>query len=561
MTRMIRGSVLLAACVGLWSCSSDPTADEAGVPYKIVALPSSVIIKQDSAQLIEFQLVDQLDGQIPEQWTITANSPNFSVDLDSTYRVVYNTDGTLTLPDSQTQVRATITGTSLGNSSFTVSAGGKSLVIPVSVAPGVLNATFTPANPAPGDTVTVTLPAGLLFTPTSVVFFPGNDSVIVVSRAADSTSIRFISAPSTDTTANISKVFNTNLPTVTPVNLVTAGKLVGSQSSLLPNGQGPLPVTISDLTPDATPITATLAAQLAFTDSTKFSFPDQAPPSPTSVSPDSSTATLTVFPNVSSPLRATNFIFRGAPQFKYAAVSANDVVSTIVVANVPATFVPSAPVWGDTVTITIGAGYKLSPTSVVTWGANGLFPARTVSIAADSSSMKVLPLPGSDGVATITNVLGVSYPGFAIKLPTTATMVKLTHSSTTDPATAPTVLRPGFYYDDGKSVTPVCLAGGTSCSFYKLVVSSTATITFTFRWTTTFSTTGANNTTDMGMYFLNSSLTSFVGTYGCDSRGGGASAQPETCTATFAAGTYYIEADNYGATAGASPQWLTIQMN
>ena len=151
MTRMIRGSVLLAACVGLWSCSSDPTADEAGKPFKIVSLPSVVFIKQDSSQLVAFQLLDELDGQIPETWTLSGNTANFNVALDSSFRPVYNSDGTLTLPEKQTEVRATITGTALGISSFTVSAGGKTLTIPVNVIPGTLYATFTPANPAPGD--------------------------------------------------------------------------------------------------------------------------------------------------------------------------------------------------------------------------------------------------------------------------------------------------------------------------------------------------------------------------------------------------------------------------
>ena len=195
MTRMIRGSVLLAACVGLWSCSSDPTADEAGVPYKIVSLPSVVFVKQDSSQLIAFQLVDELDGTIPENWTFSNTSPNFAVAMDSSYRPIYNPDGTLTLPEEQTVVRVTITGTALGVSSFTASAGGKTLVIPVNVVPGTLYATFSPSNPAPGDTVTMTMPGTLRLADTSAVTFPGNLAPIIVDRAVDGTSLRFISAP------------------------------------------------------------------------------------------------------------------------------------------------------------------------------------------------------------------------------------------------------------------------------------------------------------------------------------------------------------------------------
>ena len=42
MMRTIRSSVILAACVGIWSCSGDPTADEADVPVGILADPGVV---------------------------------------------------------------------------------------------------------------------------------------------------------------------------------------------------------------------------------------------------------------------------------------------------------------------------------------------------------------------------------------------------------------------------------------------------------------------------------------------------------------------------------------
>ena len=73
MTRMIRGSVLLAACVGIWSCSSDPTADEAGVPCQNrCRTPAWSSSSRTTAELISFQLVDELDGGVPSTWTIGA---------------------------------------------------------------------------------------------------------------------------------------------------------------------------------------------------------------------------------------------------------------------------------------------------------------------------------------------------------------------------------------------------------------------------------------------------------------------------------------------------------
>ncbi len=146
--RKIRGMVLLAACVGLWSCSSDPTADQAGVPDKIVSLPSIVFVNVDSSSNIGFQLVDALDGQIPAEFTITNTSTYFDVTVDSMFRPVYNPDGTLVVPAQPTEVRATITGLTAGKDSFQISAGGKSLYVPVQVVPNLLAATFSSLTPA-----------------------------------------------------------------------------------------------------------------------------------------------------------------------------------------------------------------------------------------------------------------------------------------------------------------------------------------------------------------------------------------------------------------------------
>lgn len=225
MTRMIRGSVLLAACVGLWSCSSDPLGNEAGVPFKIVSLPSIVFVNEGSSQLIGFQLVDELDGQIPATWTIGATPPEFSVAIDSSFRPVYNSDGTLTLPPEQTEIRATITGLLAGATEFTVSAGGKSLTIPVYVVPVAFQATVTPTAVAIFDTVTVTMPAGYILRP-DAVFDVGLDTpAYPYSIAADGSSATMVVPPGTDAAMTIAGVeidflpgTSLTLPTLTPIS-------------------------------------------------------------------------------------------------------------------------------------------------------------------------------------------------------------------------------------------------------------------------------------------------------------------------------------------------------
>jgi hypothetical protein len=545
MTRMIRGSVLLAACVGLWSCTSDPTADEAGVPYKIVALPSVVFIKQDSSQLIGFQLVDELDGQIPETWTLTSTSPNFTVALDSSFRPIYNPDGTLTLPEQQTEVRATITGTALGISNFTASAGGKSLVIPVNVVPGNLYATFSPANPAPGEVVTMTMPPTLRLTPASVITFPGNLNPVSVTIAADSMSATFINAPTTDTTAVVTNVFNTEFPTIAPVTLTTKTKVTGAQSG---TWDGKLPATFSSLTPGAAPITVTLAPAYAFKTSAPASvltFPTQADPILNSVSVDSSTATITVGPNVASPLQATRITFRGAPQFEYTLVSADSVISTIVIPNVPATISPTNPQVGDTVTITAAVGYTFGATSTVSW------PLGSTAIVAGVSGpvIRVLPMPGSSGVPTITGVTSSAAPLFTLTLPASVpTPLTMQNSSIYggrgNPALATVLTIPPvgtdtlMFYDLSQDID----------QFYQIPVpAAPMTITVNLDW---------GNTSDFDMLFCNAACTAYAPTPAVF--GGATGAHPENATVPYTiVGTYNLWVNLYDGTA---PPWIKVRI-
>ncbi len=547
MTRMIRGSVLLAACVGLWSCSSDPTADEAGVPVKVIASPTVVFVKQDSSELVEFGLVDALNGDVPATWTITSSSPNFTVAFDSSYRPVYNTDGTLTLPDSQTEVRATITGTALGISSFTVSGGGQSLVIPVNVIPGTLYATFTPATPAPGDTVTMTMPANTLLSQTSAVTFPGNLNPIIVDRAADSTSLRFINAPTTDTTAVVTKVYytitNGQFGAQPAVTLTSQSKVTGTQSG---TWTGQLPVTISNLTPGAAPITATLDAPYAFsvTPASAFSFPTQTAPILNGFSADSGTATITVGPNVASPLQGTLVRFRGAPQFQYTLASADSVISTILIPNVPATFTPENPQVGDTVTITAGAGFTFGNSSV-TWplGATAIVAGLT------ANTIRVLPQPGSSGVPTITLVTSSAAPLFPLTLatfgPDTLTMQATSiYGGRGNPATATQLTIPPVatdtleFFDLSQNID----------QFYGITLAA-APVTLAVR----LSWPGGS---DVDMLFCNAACTAFAPTPAVF--GGATGANPENATVPYTmAGAYNLWINLYD---GAPPGWMRVRI-
>jgi hypothetical protein len=522
---MIRGSVLLAACVGLWSCNSDPTGDAAGKPVKIIADPSLVFIQQDSSQLISLALVDEFDGLVPDTWTLTGSSPNFTVALDSAFRPVFNPDGSLTLTATQGQVRATITGKALGIATFTAAAGGKSLSIQVNVVPGTLRAVFTPANPAPGDTVTMTMPATLRLSPTSAVTFPGNLNPIIVSRAADSLSLRFISAPTTDTTAVVTQVFNAEFPTIPVVTYTTQDKVTGSKSA---QWTGKLPATLSPLVAGA--LTVTLNPVFAFKTSAPpsvFSFPTQTAPIINSISPDSTVANLAVGPNVASPLQVTRVTFKGAPQFAYQLVSEDSVISGVV-SVMPVSYSTATPTFAQNVVITGDAGFRFSPTAQIVLAGKNL---PVVARAGDGTTVTVKNLPGGPGAGllTINGAVAPSAPAFSLTLPSD------------DPLTLGQMVlaAPG-----GILVVPdTSVMQSSTLGFPSRVYTTTLASAAVVEVTVTYATAA-----DLGLYILDAggNILGAADSFG-SSGGGGGNGQPELSgPVVLPAGTYTFAMLTFG---------------
>jgi len=561
MTRMIRGSVLLAACVGLWSCSSnDPTASEAGVPYKIVSLPSVIFITVDSSTNIGFQLVDALDGQIPSDWTIGAAPPEFQVTFDSTFRPIYNSDGTLTLPSQQTEVRATITGLVAGKDSFLVTASGKSLYIPVQVVPGsVFDAKWSNRAPQLSDTVLLTPPVGMKFTDSSQVTLGTGTAPYRISVAPDGSSIRMFVAANSHGKATVTKVTAVGSPTLrfTYTNV----------DSILAQTLTVLPATFSTLAPAGTPVTMTMNAGFQLAATSAVTFPTTPTPLPIINSrTDSTSLNMSVGPNINSPVRVTLVHAKNVPQLTYTLNSAANMVSPVVT-NFPGAISNAAPVWGDTVTVSItGGGYKFSPTSAVNWGATK--PAFIVSRAPDSLSIRVIPLPGSSGVPSVTLVSNASYAPFTLTLPGSAgaTMAAVNHTSTAAIATAPLVGNVGFYYDAGTFGGTADCADFSPCQIYK-INPAVAANTFTITWAPSPTVANPANVNDLGLYFMDASGNFLNTGAACDAKGNTAAGQPETCTATFPAGTNYLELDNFGpaypggAAANPAPVWVAIRIN
>ena len=218
MKRWLRGSVVLATAVGMWSCSGDPTDSFRGGPSRIVATPTSLFITQGQTEAVIVQAQDDQGDPVAVTFDTTVGA-GITVTEDVTF---LPTNGA----PIQGQTRYLITATTFVGTTFTVSVGDQSLVIPVRSLPTTFAGTFSNVTPALGDTVTLTAPTGLKFGPETFITFAGAaGDPVITGISADSTVLSFIPAPSTDTVASVAGVQPTYAVGVTLDTLQTTTKL------------------------------------------------------------------------------------------------------------------------------------------------------------------------------------------------------------------------------------------------------------------------------------------------------------------------------------------------
>jgi hypothetical protein len=219
----------------MWSCSGDPTDSFRGGTDRIVATPASLFIPEGATKAVIVQAQDDQGNPLAVAFD-TAMGPGITVVEDATF---LPTNGA----PIQGQTRYLITATTFLATTFTVRAGGDSLVIPVKGLPVTFPGTFSNVAPALGDTVTLTAPAGLKFGPETFITFAGAaGDPVLTGISADSTVISFLPAPSTDTVASVAGLQPTYAPGVTLDTLQTTTKLT---TTLVAD----VPAVFSDPTP------------------------------------------------------------------------------------------------------------------------------------------------------------------------------------------------------------------------------------------------------------------------------------------------------------------------
>jgi hypothetical protein len=197
MNRVTRGTVVLAAAIAMISCKGDPTGDLRNGIDHLVALPGAVFLRNDSTKSVLVEAVDKQGNRLGTTFSLGNVAAGITVIPDDSFNLVYDTKGNLVPPKNWTRIQYKVTGAANDdNASFVVTAGGKSLTIPVRIVPDTTNTLAVNATaPALGDTVTATAGTNFKFTPASRVSLPGA-TVVTLGISADSTQILFLPGPS-----------------------------------------------------------------------------------------------------------------------------------------------------------------------------------------------------------------------------------------------------------------------------------------------------------------------------------------------------------------------------
>lgn len=547
MNRFRSGLVPLFALLAVVGCNSEPTEDlREGV--NLTATPTQLFIEVGETKEVIVGAEDNQGNPLDFNYEITSTGSGITVRRDSSFLPIFVDDSTLAAPATGPRFRFIVEGTAYTTTSFTVSAGGEDITIPVQVIPQAgLAATFDDDTVDLGQVVTLTAPAGVTFADTANLTI-GDESLTILSQ--DATTITFIPPPSVNSPVTINGVVSASTP-----DLVYAP---ATQTALVTPLIDTVDVTYSTTTPAlGQTVTMTVTNPLIDLVVDSIIFPGQLPgregdPQNIVVAADSNSLTFDAPPNIDGAGTVVNFFFPGG--YLRALPTRPTVTAPSIGTELNATFDDQEPGLLQAITLTAPAGFTFAPDVAVTIGGN---LAIIQSVAGDGSSVTLIPIPGSAGVAAVDGVIPAGAPNNLVTMNTvqTVTVPGITPLEGTEtPETAPTleVPAPGnsIVLNDGGAFAgdPTDCCFGFHPRIYKLELTGPTTLTFTLDWF---------QGQDLGVYVTLDDLTTVIG--GADSFGEGAGGHPETGTVVFpAAGTYYVNLVNFSSSTPSFFQ-LTIE--
>ena len=325
-------------------------------------------------------------------------------------------------------------------------------------------------------------------------------------------------------TANSSFVVSAGGKNLTiPVRIIPADLVQGTLSNAAP--------ALGDT------LTITAAAPFKFTPSSVASAPG-GPIVTLGISADSTQLTFIPGPSIAGAVSVTNTRLTYAPTIGPFTITSTAALATPGITSVAATYSPASPARGDTVTITLPAGFKFVTGANATFGGA---PGFNVGATADSSGFRVIPPPGYTGAPQLSGVALSFLLSAPISVPSSnALTVGAPLAGTDATGTAPLIVLGAT----GQSVTvydagPFLGAIAGADRIYRINVAAPTSVTVNLNWT---------NTADVDILFRNGANTGYLNCFA-----GATGARPESATCTLPAGDTYLLANLY---AGATPSMI-----
>lgn len=213
MNRLISGMGLTSALLFAGACNNDPVSDLQGNVNRLEANPGTLLVPIGRSRTTQVTAVDDQGNPIESAYEITATGPGIQVKRDSTFVPIY-AGGVLTVPPTAPTFQFLVTATDFASSSFTVSAGGKEVTVPVNVAPDPANvpiSTVSSTGPNASDPTVITAPAPFVFGPDAAVAFDAGDA-IVLSVSDDGTQLTLLPPPGATSKGTVSGLIVPYLP-------------------------------------------------------------------------------------------------------------------------------------------------------------------------------------------------------------------------------------------------------------------------------------------------------------------------------------------------------------
>jgi len=567
MNRFRPGLVPLFAVLAAIGCSSEPTGDLRDTPPTLQATPSQLFLEVGETKEVIVGAVDGQGNPLDFNYEVTETGSGISVRRDSSFLPIFVDDSTLQAPATAARFKFLVTGSAYTSTSFTVSAGGDTIQIPVQVVPQAgFAGTFDKPTAALGDTITLTAAPGTAFADTAELRLPGvPDSIpihpVITARGEGGTSLSFIAPPNVNGPLLITAVTSASAPglvfspstdQVLQTPLIDTVDVSYSQTSAalgtvvtvnVPEPLIKVPQIVSIVpTSDTTADTTTVQVQF-----------DGELPGPAggaaneTAFPDSSGFTFEAPANVTGSATVVNFVFPGGFQIalptrpNFTGTTTFETVQNFGISN-------AAPDAFESITITAPAGFFLASTVGVNIGGNA---ALVQSVAADGSSATILPFPGSAGAPEVVGVSPTGFPQFQYTMnATTSVTVGPALEGTESPSTAPVLAIPSTTTDGGGFAGDILIFGlHFPTRWYQITVAAPTTVTFDLDWP---------SGEDLGAYIMTDPANADATLVGVADAGGDG-AHPETSgPVDLAPGTYYIGILNFSET---NPPFFTLGVN